>query len=101
MFVPMSRLIELAEQIADARNQIHGGGIDGHPWSPSIVDTARRRLGVLRSERNQAILGEIRRGHDPVDVAARARVDTADVARLLATEVRTLMNADTSAHPPA
>lgn len=74
----------IVHEIAETRNLIHGTDGDGHPWSPSVRDAAQRRLAYLRESRNQLLLGEIRRGHDPVDLAVRAHIDPADVARLLA-----------------
>lgn len=86
---PQGETLEgVARHIADTRNLIHGADGDGHPWSPSIVDAAQRRLAYLRDSRNEMIIGEIRRGHDPVDVAVRAHIDPADVARILAVRVR-------------
>lgn len=81
-------LNNLAREIAESRNLIHGADGDGHPWSPSIIDSAHRRLSYLRTSRNELVIGEVRRGHDPVDVAVRAHLDPADVARILAVALR-------------
>lgn len=86
---PESTLEGLAREISETRNLIHGVNSDGHPWSPSVLDSARRRLSFLRSSRTDMIIGEVRKGHDPVDVAVRAHVDPADVARILAIRLRT------------
>lgn len=86
---PESTLEGLAHEISETRNLIHGADNDGHPWSPSVLDSARRRLSFLRGTRNDMVVGEVRRGHDPVDVAVRAHLDPADVARILAIRLRT------------
>lgn len=81
-------LEHLAEEIAEARNLMHGVDGEGHPWSPSVLDSARRRLHYLRDARTDLVVGEIRKGHDPVDIAVRAHLDPADVARILAVRLR-------------
>jgi len=85
-------LESLAQEIARTRTLIHGSRGGGHPWTDSVVDTAHRRLIHLRGSRNDLAVAEIRRGHDPVDVAARAHIDPADVARLLAVRLRTALD---------
>lgn len=82
----------LAQEIARTRTLIHGSRGDGHPWTDSVVDSAQRRLIHLRGSRNDMAVAEIRRGHDPIDVAARAHLDPADVARLLAVRLRTALD---------
>lgn len=85
---PDETLEAVAAEITTLRTKVHVDRNDPRPWAPSVNEATERRLDYLRQRRGELILFEVRRGHDPVDVAARARLDSADVARLLARTMR-------------